>query len=82
MNPTLPGTVQIGPFYIISWWNNLLFEQNVMIYWYAVIRVKEGDLGARLTAVEVQLVLSFACSSPAGGMLFGVSGLLLLLLFT
>ena len=26
------------------------------------------------------LVLSFACSSPAGGMLFGVSGLLLLLL--
>ena len=26
------------------------------------------------------LVLSFACSLPAGGMLFGVSGLLLLLL--
>ena len=25
--------------------------------------------------------MSFACSSPAGGMLFGVSGLLLLLLF-
>ena len=27
-------------------------------------------------------VLSFACSSPAGGMHLGVSGLLLLLLFT
>ena len=49
----------------------LSFEQ-CLFYFVVFLCFLRSLLGA--------LVLSFACSSPAGGMLFGVSGLLLLLL--